>query len=202
MLRIRPAQVVDLPGIAAVLHDAFSDKMRVIFGKNPEKTHTLLETMYAGPVRRGYDGILVAERGGRIVGTLAIEPVYYTSQENRTFEHIALRELGLLGLLRAAFCLWLVSHSPDPDEAYIGDLGVTADARGEGVGRQLLDEAEQWARAHGRARLTLWVAANNQRAIHVYKRAGFQTVKTRSSLLTRLAYGIRQWHFMEKRLAR
>ena len=201
MLRIRPAQVVDLPGIAAVLHDAFSDKMRVMFGKNPEKTHTLLETMYAGPVRRGYDGILVAERSGRIIGTLAIEPVYYTSHENRTFEHIALRELGLLGLLRAAFLLWLVSHTPDADEAYIGDVGVATDAQGEGVGRQLMAEAEQWARDHGRGRLTLWVAASNQRAIHVYERAGFQTIKTRSSMLTRLAFGIHQWHFMEKRLA-
>ncbi len=202
MLHIRPAQTVDLPGIAIVLHDAFSEKMRVIFGKNPETAHTLLEAMYAGPVQRGYDGILVAERGGRIVGTLAIEPVYYTSHENRSFEYMVLHELGLLGMLRAAFCLWLISHTPDPDEAYVGDVGVVADARGEGIGRQLMEGAEQWAVSHNRARLTLWVATTNHRAIHVYEQAGYRVVKKRSSLLIRLAFGIRQWYFMEKPLNR
>ena len=52
--------------------------MRIIFSKQPEKVRALLEEIYTGPVGRGYDGILVAERDGRIIGTLLIEPIYYT----------------------------------------------------------------------------------------------------------------------------
>lgn len=200
MLQIRPARLADLPGMAAVLQDSFSDKMRAIFGSDREKVVGLLEAIYTGPVRRGYDGVLVADRGGRIVGTLVVEPLHHTPEENRTFESLAVRELGLLRMLRAAFMLWLLSHKPGPDEAYISDLGVAADCQGEGIGGQLMTHAEQWAHMHGRARLTLWVSADNARAIHVYEKAGLAITRTRSSWLTRLTYGIRRWHFMEKSL--
>jgi len=94
MMRVRSARLADLPGVAVVLEDSFNDKMRVIFGKQPEKTRLLLETIYTGPVRRGYDGVMVAEQDGRIVGTLLSEPMHHTTQENRTFVNIATRELG------------------------------------------------------------------------------------------------------------
>lgn len=200
MLQIRPARLADLPGMAAVLQDAFSDKMRAIFGSDREKVVGLLEAIYTGPVRRGYDGVLVADRGGRIVGTLVVEPLQHTSEENRVFESLAVRELGLLRMLRASFMLWQLSHKPEPDEAYVSDVGVATDCQGEGIGGQLMAHAEQWARARGRARLTLWVSADNARAIHVYEKAGLTIARTRSSWLTRLTYGIRRWHFLEKSL--
>jgi ribosomal protein S18 acetylase RimI-like enzyme len=200
MLQIRPARLADLPAMAAVLQDAFSGKMRAIFGNNRQKVVGLLEAIYTGPVRRGYDGVLVADRSGRIVGTLIIEPLLHTADENRAFESLAVRELGLPRMLRAAFMLWLLSHKPEPDEAYISDVGVATDCQGEGIGGQLLAYAEQWAHTHGRTRLTLWVAADNARAVHVYEKAGLAITRTRSSWLTRLTYGIRHWHFMEKSL--
>lgn len=201
MLQIRPARAVDLPGMAAVLQDAFSDKMKVIFGNDREKVVRLLEFIYTGPVKRGYDGVLVADRNGRIVGTLVVEPMYHTDAENQAFERMAMRELGLLRMLRAAFMLWLLSHQPEPDEAYISDVGVASDCQGEGVGTQLLAYAEQWAREHNRRRLTLWVAASNARAIHVYEKAGFTITRTKSSWLTRFVFGIKNWHYMVKSLA-
>jgi len=196
--QIRPARTVDLPGLAAVLQDAFSDKMRVLFSKQPEKVRTVLEAVYTGPIQRGYDGVLVAERGGRIIGTLLIEPMYYTPEENRQFEHIAVRELGMLRTLWASFLLSWMSYKPQENEAYISDLGVASDCQGEGVGRQLLDMAEEWARTYGRTRLTLRVAGTNARAIHVYETMGFPNQKSRGSWLLRVAFGIRMWHFMEK----
>jgi ribosomal protein S18 acetylase RimI-like enzyme len=201
MIRVRSARPVDLPGVAAVLQDAFSDKMRIIFGHQPQKIHTLLETLYGGPVQRGYDGILVAEWDGRIVGALVIEPVYYTPQERRTFENIAVHELGLPRMLRASFLLWLFSHTPAPGEAYISDFGVASDCQGQGLGQQLLYDTENWAYDHDRTRLTLWVAESNARAIYVYEKAGFTLTRTRSSWLTQIAFGIRRWHFMEKALS-
>lgn len=197
---VRPARLADLPGVAAVLQDAFSEKMRAIFGNQPKKVRALLETLYTGPVQRGYDGVLVAERGGRIIGTLLIEPMYFTTRENRAFEYLAIRDLGVLRTVRASFLLWRLSHHPEPGEAYISDLGVAQDCRGEGVGQFLLDQAEQWALDHDRTHLTLWVAATNDSAIGLYDKMGFEAVRARSSRITRLFFGIRDWHFMEKRL--
>ncbi len=78
MIRVRSAREVDLPSVAAVLQDAFAEKMRIVFGDDPAKIRTVLEAVYTGPVRRGYDGVLIAELDGRIVGTLLIEPMEYT----------------------------------------------------------------------------------------------------------------------------
>jgi ribosomal protein S18 acetylase RimI-like enzyme len=200
IVTVRPARVVDLPGVAAVLQDAFSDKMRVIFGDRPAKVRTVLEAVYTGPVRRGYDGVLVAESDGRIVGTLLVEPMNYTSEESHVFENIAVREFGVPRMLIASFLLWLVGHRPASGEAYISDVAVAPDCQGEGVGQQLMNHAEQWARDHRRERLTLWVAATNAPAIHVYKKSGLSIAETRSSWLTRLTFGIQHWYFMEKSL--
>ncbi|NDJ77774.1 MAG: GNAT family N-acetyltransferase [Chloroflexi bacterium] len=201
MIDIHSARTVDLPGVAAVMQEAFSDKMRVLVGRHPEKARALLEAAYAGPVSRGYDGLLVAERDGRVVGTLTLEPIYYTPQENRVLENTAIRELGLLRLLRASFLLWLIGHRPGEDEAYVSDVCVAPDCQGEGIGQLLLDYAEAWARDNDRSRMTLWVAATNDSAIHVYEKTGFEIVRTRSNLLTRLFFGIPRWHFKEKHLA-
>ncbi len=199
---VRAARATDLPGIAAVLQDAFSDKMRVIFGHKPEDVSAALEALYQGPVMRGYDGILVAERAGRIVGTLLIEPMQYTEAEMAAFERFSVRELGLLRTLRASFMLWVIglNHQPGDGEAYISDLGVAADCRGEGVGTLLMQSAEVWARRHQRDRLTLWTAESNGHARALYEKTGFTLARTRRSLLARLFFGIAQWHFMEKRL--
>ncbi|MBN1681654.1 MAG: GNAT family N-acetyltransferase [Anaerolineae bacterium] len=198
--RVRPARMADLPAVAAVLQDAFSDKTRIIFGRNPEKVYTVLEAVYAGPVQHGYDGVLVAEQHGRVVGTLIMGPVYYTPQESRMFEHLITQELGVPRTLWAAFLLWLIGHKPEPDEAYISDVAVASGYQGRGLGALLLEHAEQWAWDHDCARLTLWVAATNARAVHVYEQAGFTVTRTTSSWLTRLIFGIRHWHFMEKPL--
>ncbi|MBN2305082.1 MAG: GNAT family N-acetyltransferase [Anaerolineae bacterium] len=201
MIRMRSARTVDLPGVAAVLQDAFSDKMRVLFGSQPARVRRLLEALYTGPVERGYDGVLIAEQDGRVLGTLTIEPMHFTAQERRAFESLAFQELGMLRMLRTSFLLWLLAHDPGPGEAYISDVGVASDCQDQGVGQRLMDYAEQWARSHDYTRLTLWVAGTNARAIHVYQKSGFAIVDNKSSWLLRFGFGIRHWHFMEKVLS-
>ncbi len=101
-------------------------------------------------------------------------------------------------MLRAAFLLWLIGHRPTAPDAHISDVGVLSDSRGEGVGQRLMEYAEQWARERDRAQLTLWVAATNEPALNLYEKNEFEIVETRASWLTRLAYGVRDWYFMEK----
>ena len=56
---------------------------------------------------------------------------------------------------------------------YISDLAVAPQAEGQGVGRLLMDAAEDWTREKGYRRLTLDVFAGNERARRVYEKAGF-----------------------------
>jgi GNAT superfamily N-acetyltransferase len=57
--------------------------------------------------------------------------------------------------------------------AHLAILSVAQAVEGQGVGRALLDAVEAWARALGRRFITLNVFADNDRARHVYERAGY-----------------------------
>jgi ribosomal protein S18 acetylase RimI-like enzyme len=56
---------------------------------------------------------------------------------------------------------------------HIVGMMVSADARGRGVGRDLLDAAVAGARACGLEMLTLTVTATNAAAVHLYETSGF-----------------------------
>lgn len=59
-------------------------------------------------------------------------------------------------------------------DAYLTDIYLEDSARGRGLGQWLLGEAERAARAADVKALHLLVAPQNQRAHHIYHRAGFQ----------------------------
>ncbi len=62
-------------------------------------------------------------------------------------------------------------HTPGP-VAYITALVTSSEARGSGVGRALVEEAERWARAAGCVRLSVTSAERRSDAHAFYPRCG------------------------------
>lgn len=60
-------------------------------------------------------------------------------------------------------------------DAYVGELVVTEDLAGHGVGRLLMERAEDWAREQGHTRLTLETGHGNVGAREFYARLGYVT---------------------------
>jgi hypothetical protein len=58
-------------------------------------------------------------------------------------------------------------------------LYVRPEARGKGVGKDLVRAAADWAHQQGADRLELVVPENNAEALHLYERLGFATVERR-----------------------
>jgi ribosomal protein S18 acetylase RimI-like enzyme len=58
--------------------------------------------------------------------------------------------------------------------AYISDIAVDSSFEGHGIGRILLDKAEDWAREQGCSLLTLYVFSGNSRARKIYEKFGFK----------------------------
>ncbi len=56
---------------------------------------------------------------------------------------------------------------------HIANIIVAPEAEGRGIGRVLLEQGEQWARAQGFRWLTLSVFAQNLRARELYQRHGY-----------------------------
>lgn len=63
--------------------------------------------------------------------------------------------------------------------AYISDLAVDSAFEGQGIGRTLLDKAEDWAREQNCSLLTLYVFSNNSRARKIYEKLGFNEEVTK-----------------------
>ena len=93
------------------------------------------------------------------------------------------------------------SHGAGFGDAYLTDIGVLKGARGQGVGKALLQYAESWAIVHDRQALTLWVAANNRIARRLYEHAGLNVVRSEFNAPSGLLFGVWRWLFMRKELS-
>ncbi len=60
----------------------------------------------------------------------------------------------------------------------INGLVVDSDCRGAGIGRLLLQQAEQWAREEGIGIVRVWSSDQRHRAHRFYAREGYEIVKT------------------------
>jgi ribosomal protein S18 acetylase RimI-like enzyme len=60
--------------------------------------------------------------------------------------------------------------------AYISNLAVEREYRGLGIGRQLIDRCEGVAKQWGFSFIYLHVMAENQSALHLYAKLGFETI--------------------------
>jgi len=84
--------------------------------------------------------------------------------------------LGWLRGIWAALLLSLYEREPEPRELVMDGIAVRAEARGRGIGGQLLDEIAAHARACGCNRVRLDVIDINPRAKKLYERKGFAAV--------------------------
>jgi GNAT superfamily N-acetyltransferase len=75
-------------------------------------------------------------------------------------------------LLGMAAGLTADAESP-PDPIMVG-VFVDGTVRRQGIGAALVKKVIDWARAHGSARLLIWITASNEPALALYRRYGFR----------------------------
>ena len=81
---------------------------------------------------------------------------------------------------RIAGFLWLVvcENSWTRERyGYINNIYVAPSQRGEGLGRALLAQSDDWFRAKGIRRVRLTVTATNEAARHLYEESGFRLTR-------------------------
>jgi GNAT superfamily N-acetyltransferase len=77
--------------------------------------------------------------------------------------------------LGSIFCV----RGPAPDTAKLRLFFLMPEARGRGVGRQLLELCITHARAHGFGKLALWTHESHRAACALYRARGFELVSSR-----------------------
>lgn len=141
--RIRDARPDERDAIRALTRAAYAEYATVM---SPASWAGFSEAMRAAlEVESGVERI-VAERDGRLVGSVMLFPPAADAYGGATAP-AAWPELRL--------------------------LAVAPDARGEGVGRALVEECARRARSRGAAELGLHTSASMHVAIRMYERLGF-----------------------------
>ncbi len=81
---------------------------------------------------------------------------------------------GVVGFVTVLACVASTDIDEDSyDYAYVSDVAVRQDHRGQGIGTALLSTAADHAREHGARWLRIDVLAGNEVAANLYRRAGF-----------------------------
>jgi ribosomal protein S18 acetylase RimI-like enzyme len=83
---------------------------------------------------------------------------------------VAERDREVVGFV----CVSERSHFAGDVDTYIGELVVSKVAEGGGVGRALVDAAQDWGRARGRRRVVVDTGAANTPARRFYAALGFE----------------------------
>jgi GNAT superfamily N-acetyltransferase len=137
---IRGATPADLDALVRLLDALFS--IEADFHPDAARQRRGLALMLARPDERA---VLVAERGGAVVGMVTVQLV--------------------------------VSTAEGGPAALVEDMVVDAAERGHGLGRRLLEAAEEWAHARGATRLQLLADRENEPALRFYARMGWRPTR-------------------------
>ena len=140
---VRPADPADLPDVLRLYEDFFAQESELQPAYIAAAKQD--EGFLRGVLQNENDELFVAADDGGVFG------------------------LALVRAMRTPDYTCIVPH----EYAYLMDLYVAADERGQGVGGELVAAAREWARARNLEYLELNVLDNNARAIRFYEKEGF-----------------------------
>lgn len=199
-VEVRPARPEDLDAVSAILVEGFRSKFEAAFRSRMDRAERIIARTLQAEMRRGLPGLYVAERAGRIVGTLSLRRREDPEVASWSATLVLFQELGLWGGLRAMFYLSLVDQPIGKKDAYISDVAVEKTARRQGVARALLRHAEKVARLWGKKALVLDVSLQNEPARRLYLSLGYTEERVHRSLLTHWLLQMGEWVRMHKAL--
>jgi ribosomal protein S18 acetylase RimI-like enzyme len=155
-----------------------------LFFKNPEN---ILEKLLRMGVCWDPERIILAFSEEEVLGVLA-----YDLEGSESGVIDLFRNLGPVDALRVMMMDLIDSMSTqrvEDGDLYIASLAVAPEARGQGVGFRLLQEAQMIAEDRGLDRLTLDVSPANTPALNLYSKFGFRfTGKKEIKILKRGFY--------------
>lgn len=189
-----------------IIADAFDDKFPIIFRKLSREEYINLLTQLEESIvenHSDHENYLVYLNENTPVAAFRLYHAHLKPEPWGPPWKILKKRLGLFEALRSGYWLQFFSQERIPEGTlYIDAIGVKEGYRNKKIGWRLLNYIEQWAKESPYTfnRLTLYVVSHNERAIHPYKKFGFNIIGIRQSPLLRRVFGIEKFYLMEKKL--
>ncbi|MES2434998.1 MAG: GNAT family N-acetyltransferase [Pseudomonadota bacterium] len=162
---------------------AFGGKLGRVMGPTP-KAHRFLAR-----VLRAHHAIVALDENGHLLGMAGFKTPAGSFAGGEVADIRAI--YGILGAAWRLPLLWMLSDEAGQDHFLLDGICVAAAARNRGIGRALMAEIEDRARARGYHLVRLEVIDSNWRAKALYLRLGYRVEKTQQLGLLRYAFGFR-----------
>jgi ribosomal protein S18 acetylase RimI-like enzyme len=202
-VHVRPAQLHDVPAIAALLVEGFGHEYGGVL--NCPAGQRMYERIYMMLPER-LRGLIVAVDDQAVpIGIAGLR----THDTQPTHSHhtvqVMLQELGIARMLQ--FQLWVRLTAPphyqaQRHEAYVHSMTVTARWRGRGIAAVLLERLHGMAADLGKTTVVLQVEEDNQAAHRLYTRYGYTVRQRRRGPLAWLPFGPVPYVLLEKHLGK
>jgi len=181
-LNIRPATKEDAVIAAALLAETNGEFGVEVLGLgNPDLQFFALKQWFMDSGNRfSHQFTFIAEKYGIASGLLL---AFQGSKLDALEFGCGKRIFAIYGVKGAFKMIWLNKSlinntEAEKDEYLIAHLAVDEHFRRQGIAQALLAKAEQDTRSHGLHKLVLEVEIGNDKAISLYKKAGFEIINT------------------------
>lgn len=189
----------DLPQVAQIIDEGFTDKFAPAYGRDPAVRLQCIRTIVEN---RGIDWhrMIVARAGDQVVGfsVLTWQGAKACTNEWQCIRLMA-SQVGWFRAVWGSLKMMLLEYAgPKGRECDVYMFGVSMAHRHKGIGRLLIEASEAEARKNGCDTLTLHVTINNEGGIRFYLAVGFEVASTWRAPHIRALFGIPGYHGMRK----
>jgi ribosomal protein S18 acetylase RimI-like enzyme len=202
---LQPATPDIAPVASALIYLTMGKMADYLFGSdNAQNAQGLLKRLFREKSNRfSFQFTEVATLSGEVTGlVIAYSGRLMKSLEIPTALHV-MQASGVSGFIRfvkRALPLFGVEEVAN-DEYFISNIAVLSAYQGQGLGKYLLSQVEKTARERGFNKISLTVDLENERALSLYTRTGFNVIETVEIESLQKHIGYSGFHRMAKVLA-
>lgn len=203
-ITIEPMQAKYNPQIGRLLVHGFRGKFQHLTNMSDEDLALFFEKLFEHFPTEPASQRMVALQEREVIGTLSIKWNANSDIKEEKKQLPSWRSFNSFGkwnLLKLFIGLSLLDHKPQAGECYIAAVVVHPDHRSKGVGKLLLEWAQQFVQAEPSLNiLSLHVSGKNPRAKHLYEQLSFYTHSQENSKISHFLFDEWKWHYMVLRL--
>ncbi len=176
-LVIRPARAEDANAAIPLIYSSGPKVWDLLFGNGePQSSLSYLRDAWiSGLGVAGFKAYWLAEQNGQVLASVSVyDRRGHKKMGDETAKH-ALRYFGWRLVLRLRWLIRVSRHlmkAPSPQADYVANFGVAPEARGQGIGSEVLRYFSARAESSGKQLFELDVALDNPRGQVLYERFG------------------------------
>lgn len=198
-ITIQPMQPKYNPQVSRLYVHGFRGKFQTLTNMNNEDLVLFFAKLFEYTPTDPASQRMVALQDREVIGTISIKRKLVTNIKNKqgTFPWRSFKSFGKWNVIKMAIGLHLFDYKPENGECYIADVVVHPDHRGKGVGKLLMQWAQDFAQAEPNInRLSLHVSGKNTRAKILYEKLTFHTHLQENSFVWHFLFNEKEWYYM------